>query len=65
MVTLMRNSNLAFLLLAIYLIIDGLTRLVGGSALGVVLGLLALAAGVLLLLAYLPDHHRAEMAEAA
>lgn len=55
----MRNrENLAFLLLAIYLIIEGITRLVGGSALGVVLGLLALAAGVLLLLRYLPGGRR-------
>ena len=52
----MRNrENLAFLLLAIYLIIEGLMRLVGGSAIGVVLGLLALAAGVLLLLRYIPS----------
>lgn len=55
----MRNrEQLAFLLLAIYLIIEGITRLVGGSALGVVLGLLALAAGILLLLRYVPGGRR-------
>jgi hypothetical protein len=48
------RENLAFILLGIYLILDGLLRLAGGSATGVILGLLAVSAGVLLLLQYIP-----------
>jgi hypothetical protein len=39
------------ILLALYLIIDGILRLFG-AGIGVVVGLLALAAGILLLLQY-------------
>lgn len=45
------RENWAFILLGIWLVLEGLTSLIGGSALGVIMGFLALAAGVLLLLA--------------
>jgi hypothetical protein len=44
-------ENLGMILLAIYLIIEGVLRLTGGG-IGVLLGLLAFAAGILLLLQY-------------
>ena len=48
----MRNrERWAFILLGIWLVLEGITSLIGGSALGVIMGFLALAAGVLLLLA--------------
>jgi hypothetical protein len=46
-------DNLAMILLAIYLILDGLNRLIGGGALNIIIGLLGLAAGILLLLQYI------------
>lgn len=45
------DAKWAFILLGIWLVLEGITSLLGGSALGVVMGFLALAAGVLLLLA--------------
>ena len=54
----MRNENLAFLLLAIYLILDGITRLIGGSVIGVIIGLLGLIAGILFMLRYVPRGRR-------
>lgn len=45
------RENLGLLLLAIWLILEGIIRLTSFSALNVIMGLLALAAGVLLLLA--------------
>jgi hypothetical protein len=54
-----RYESPAFILLGIYLVIEGLSRLVGAaSALNAILGLLALAAGVLLLLRFLPVRRR-------
>lgn len=45
------TNNIGFLLLAIYLILTGLTALVGGLAIPpVVYGILALAAGILILI---------------
>jgi len=46
------NKNLAFLLLAIYLILVGLQELfgLGFSAMGVIMGICALGAGILLLI---------------
>jgi hypothetical protein len=43
-------GNWGFVLLAIWLILEGIIRLTSFSALGVIMGLLALAAGILLLL---------------
>lgn len=54
----MRNENLAFLLLSIYLILDGITRLISGSAIGAVIGLLGLIAGILFLLRSIPRGRR-------
>ena len=45
------RENLGLLLLGIWLILEGIIRLTGGSALAIIMGLLALAAGVLILLA--------------
>jgi hypothetical protein len=45
-------DNLAMILLALYLILDGILRLFG-SGIGIAIGLLALAAGILLLLQYI------------
>jgi hypothetical protein len=45
-------ENLGFILLGIWLILEGLFSLVSGGAVGVLLGLLALAAGVLILLRF-------------
>jgi hypothetical protein len=42
-------GNLGMILLALYLIIDGVLRLTGGPV-SIILGLLALAAGIILLL---------------
>lgn len=45
------TSNLGFLVLAIYLILVGVTGLVGGLAIpGIVFAILALAAGILILI---------------
>ncbi len=44
------NKNLGMLLLAAYLIVIGLSALLGISGLGMVAAILAVAAGVLLLL---------------
>jgi uncharacterized membrane protein HdeD (DUF308 family) len=44
-------GNWGFVLLAIWLIIEGVLRLTSASALGIIMGLLALAAGILLLVA--------------
>ncbi len=44
------TSNLGMLLLEIFLVVWGLFSLIGGGVLGVILGLLAIAAGVLLFL---------------
>jgi hypothetical protein len=46
------RGNLGFILLSVWLILQGVVSLVGGSALGVIMGLLALAAGILILLQY-------------
>ena len=51
-------DNLGFILLAIWLILEGLFSLSGGSATGVLMGLLALAAGVLILLPNLQRRRR-------
>jgi hypothetical protein len=48
-------ENLGFILLGIYLVLEGLFSLIGGGAIGVILGLIALAAGVLILLRYLAN----------
>lgn len=45
------REKLGLLLLGIWLILEGIIRLTSMSALGIIMGLLALAAGVLLLLA--------------
>lgn len=45
-------DNLAMILLAIYLILEGVLRLTGGG-ISILLGLLALAAGILFLLQYI------------
>jgi uncharacterized membrane protein len=45
-------ENLGFILLGIWLILEGFFSLVSGSAIGVLLGLLALAAGILILLRF-------------
>jgi hypothetical protein len=45
-------DNLAMILLAIYLILEGVLRLTGGG-ISIILGLLALFAGILLLLQYI------------
>ena len=44
------NGNLGFLLLAIWLILTGLSSFVSMGGLGVILALLAIAAGVLILM---------------
>ena len=44
------NRNIGFLLLAIWLILTGLSAFVSMSGLGVILALLAIAAGVFILL---------------
>jgi hypothetical protein len=44
-------DNLAFILLGLYLVIQGALQLAGGGV-GVILGLLAFAAGVLFLLRF-------------
>jgi hypothetical protein len=44
-------ENLGFILLAIYLILEGVLRIAGGGV-GIILGLLALAAGILILLQF-------------
>jgi len=44
------NGNLGFLLLAIWLILTGLSAFVSMGGLGVILALLAIAAGVLILM---------------
>jgi hypothetical protein len=46
-------ENLGFILLGIWLVLEGLFSLIGGSPTGILLGLLALAAGILILLRYL------------
>jgi hypothetical protein len=46
-------ENLGFILLGIYLILEGFFSLLSGSAVGILLGLLALAAGVLILLKFI------------
>jgi hypothetical protein len=46
-------ENLGFILLGIWLVLEGLFSLISGSAVGVLLGLLALAAGILILLRFL------------
>ena len=46
-------ENLGFILLGIWLALEGLFSLISGSAVGVLLGLLALAAGILILLRFL------------
>jgi hypothetical protein len=46
-------ENLGFILLGIWLILEGLFSLISGSTVGVLLGLLALAAGILILLRFL------------
>ena len=51
-------DNLGFILLGIWLILEGLLSLVGGSAVSLILGLLALAAGILILLQYRPPRGR-------
>jgi hypothetical protein len=43
-------NNLGFLLLGLYLIIRGVLDLTGGSGISLLLGLLALAAGIIILL---------------
>ena len=52
------SSNLGFILLAIWLIIEGLLSITGGSAVSVLLGILAVAAGVLILLPNLDRKRR-------
>jgi hypothetical protein len=42
------QRNWGFLLLAIFLVIWGIVSLLGGGALSVILGILAIAAGVLI-----------------
>jgi len=44
------NGNIGFLLLAIWLILTGLSAFVSLGGLGVIMALLALAAGVLILM---------------
>ncbi|MDB6072785.1 MAG: hypothetical protein JWO89_425 [Verrucomicrobiaceae bacterium] len=44
------NKNLGMLLLAVYLIVSGAAALLGIGGLGMVLAILAVAAGVLLLM---------------
>ena len=44
------NGNLGFLLLAIWLILTGLSSFVSMGGLGVLLALLAIAAGILILM---------------
>lgn len=45
------NTSIGFLLLAIYLILVGLTSIVGGIAIpAIVFGILALASGILILI---------------
>ena len=44
------NGNLGFLLLAIWLILTGLSSFVSMGGLGVILALLAIAAGILILM---------------
>lgn len=45
------TGNIGFILLAIYLILVGLTTIISGFAIpGIVLGILALAAGILILI---------------
>jgi hypothetical protein len=47
----MRNRNLGFMLLAVWLILAGIVSFTGGIAgLGLVQGILALAAGILILM---------------
>jgi hypothetical protein len=46
-------GNWGFVLLGLWLIMEGVIRLTSLSALGVIMGLLALAAGILLLVANL------------
>lgn len=47
----MRFTSIGFLLLAIYLILIGLTSLISGFAIpAIVLGILALASGILILI---------------
>ena len=47
----MRFTSIGFLLLAIYLILIGLTTLISGFAIpAIVLGILALAAGIFILI---------------
>lgn len=47
----MKFSSIGFLLLAIYLILIGLTTLISGFAIpAIVLGILALAAGIFILI---------------
>jgi hypothetical protein len=45
-------ENLGFILLGIWLVLEGLFSLVSGGTISVLLGLLALAAGVLILLRF-------------
>jgi hypothetical protein len=45
-------ENLGFILLGIWLILEGFFSLVSGNAIGVLLGLLALAAGIFILLRF-------------
>ena len=44
------NGNIGFLLLAVWLILTGLSAFVSLGGLGVIMALLALAAGVLILM---------------
>lgn len=45
-------ENLGFILLGIWLILEGLFSLISGGTTGVLMGLLALAAGILILLQF-------------
>ena len=51
-------DNLGFILLAVWLILEGLFSLTGGSITSVLMGLLALAAGILILLPNLQRRRR-------
>lgn len=44
------TNNIGFLLLAIYLILEGLTIVAGVSIPAIILGILALAAGIFILI---------------
>jgi uncharacterized membrane protein HdeD (DUF308 family) len=47
------NAAWGFVLLAIWLIVQGIVQIISGSAINIVLGLLALAAGLMILMSNL------------